>query len=225
MRVAVTTAPDRADRVVAAFEAAGLEPVALPCIEILVAPQSDLDGFRAEAASADLVVVTSARAVSLTWPDGMDCLRVAAVGQVSAEAAREAGAEIVLVGSSGSQDLVASLDNTDRLTVAYPHALGANPAIREQLVEQSMTLIDIAAYEAVPIAPASDSIKAALFGSPSAVEGWASARTFERIVVASIGPVTSAALREQGVEDPIEPGAPSLAEVAARIRDIERTSS
>ena len=79
-RVAVTTAVDTAHRVARLLHLDQLEPVMLPCIRIVAAPIEALERLRAAARDADWIVVTSPRAVHVTWPEGgMPSLPVAAV--------------------------------------------------------------------------------------------------------------------------------------------------
>ena len=67
------------------------------------------------------------------------------------------------------------------------------------------------AYTAVPIGPGPDPVDGAVFGSPSAVAGWLSARTLDELaVVAAMGPTTAAALEHAGRPADIVPVPPSL---------------
>jgi len=217
MRVAVTTATDRAENAAAIVTGANLEPVLLPCIRIQRADEPALAEFRAKAARADLVVATSARAIEVTWPQGMAALRVAAVGEATAAAARAAGAEVTATGTGGAEALVGQLAHLSGSTIAYPHAGGADPIVATRLSERGATVIDLIAYTAVPVSPPPDPVEAVIFGSPSAVAGWTSARSLDGLIVASIGPRTSQALHRVGAPPVVEPAAPRLEDLVAAL--------
>ena len=69
-RVAVTTTHDRASTIERTLLTHQLEPVVLPCIEVIAAPESVLDEVRSISAHADSIVITSSRVVHLIWSSG-----------------------------------------------------------------------------------------------------------------------------------------------------------
>lgn len=218
-RVAVTTAQDTARRVGEALVAHDLAPVYLPCISISPSLPPVLERLRADAAAADLIVLTSARAVRVTWPDGhMPDTPVAAVGPGTAEAVRRAGGTVAHVGSAGAASLLDELDVAGA-TVVFPHARAADPATATGLEERGARVVAGAAYDTIPIAPADDMVDAALFGSPSAVAGWMLRRHLEGLVVAAMGDTTATALRARGADRPVVPAHPGFAAAARALAE------
>lgn len=218
-RVAVTTTADNAHRVGDALVAAGLVPVMLPCISISPSPEDVLVELRTAAAKADLIVVTSARAVRILWPDGnMPSTPVAAVGAATAEAVTDAGGTVQIIGDGGAADLVAQLD-VDGLTVAFPHARAADPATTIELERRGATVHGATAYDTIPIAPADDKVRAAVFGSPSAIDGWLMRRHLDGMTIAAMGETTASALRVRGVSDPVVVDRPDLESLAQALAE------
>lgn len=213
-RVAVTTTADNAPRVGDALVAAGLVPVMLPCISISPSPTDVLVEIRRAAEKADLILVTSARAVRIVWPDGnMPPTPVAAVGSATAEAVTDAGGKIDAVGDGGAADLVGQLD-VNGLTIAFPHARAADPSTTIELERRGATVHGATVYDTIPIAPADDKVKAAVFGSPSAIDGWLMRRHLDGMTIAAMGDTTASALRVRGVSDPVVADRPDLEALA-----------
>jgi uroporphyrinogen-III synthase len=200
-KVAVTTTLDGAARVARIVSGAGLAPVILPCIRIEPAAATALGALREAAASSDLVLLTSPRAVRLTWPAGdMPPVPVAAVGEATAAAVRAAGGRVEITGGAGSEMLVDRLidSGVEGMTVVFPRARAADPAGVGRLAAAGAHVVSEVAYETVPIPPGPDPVDAALFGSPSAVTGWASARPLDGLVLAAMGATSAAALVAAG---------------------------
>ncbi|MFP5332667.1 MAG: uroporphyrinogen-III synthase [Acidimicrobiia bacterium] len=213
-RVAVTTTADNAPRVGDALVAVGLVPVMLPCISISPSPPAILDELRQRAASADLILVTSARAVRVTWPDrDMPPVPVAAVGEATADAVRDARGLIEVVGSGGAAELISELDVEGR-SIVFPHARAADPATAVELEKRGAAMFAAAAYDTIPIAPGDEKVDAAVFGSPSAVDGWLLRRHLDGMTIAAMGDTTASALRVRGVADPVVPDRPDLVTLA-----------
>jgi uroporphyrinogen-III synthase len=218
IRVAVTTTADTAPRVADALVAHGFIPVALPCIAISPSPPAVLDDLRQRARSADLILVTSARAVRVTWPHrDMPPVPVAAVGWATAEAVEYAGGRVDTVGSGGASDLIEGLEVAD-LQIVFPHARAADPATAIELERRGAVVHAAPAYDTIPIAPDDDKVTAAVFGSPSAVDGWLLRRHLDSLTAAAMGATTASALRVRGVADPVvaeRPGFEAVAEALA----------
>ncbi len=218
-RVAVTTTADSAPRIGAALIAHQLTPVMLPCIAISPSAEEVLKELRAEAKKADLIVVTSARAVRITWPNrDMPSTPTAAVGRATAEAVVEAGGKLSEIGDSDAEGLVESLV-VKGLRVVFPHARAADPGTAAALEARGARVFASPAYDTIPIAPADDKVNAAIFGSPSAVNGWLMRRPLDGIVVAAMGSTTASALRVRGVENPVVPSRPGFEELAAALAE------
>jgi len=200
MRVAVTTATDRASSQIQALETRGLEPVPLPCIQINPGSDSDLARARSASSWCDWLVLTSPRAVRILWPDGgMPRARTAVVGPTTASAVEMAGGTVALVGDSGAAGLVSRLaPHVAGRTVLLPHAAGSDPDTVAGLEAAGAKVTAVPIYEAQPVAPAHDQVDAALFGSPSAIDGWCRSRSLDDLVVAVIGATTEHALVGRG---------------------------
>jgi len=221
-RVAITT--DRFADVAPAFRRFGLIPVWLPCITVVPAQSDLLIEARQAAASADLLVISSARTIDLLWPFGlMPSIEIAVVGSRTAAAATARGGRVVASGSSGLCDLIGQIGERigDR-RVACLHAAGADPAAIRALRDQTPNLRDFEVYRTIPAAPDHDPVEAASFASPSAVEGWLLSRDFDEVVVGAIGATTAAAVdlrRSPEVVAP-EPSHDALARAMAEYLEV-----
>lgn len=212
MRVAVTTTIDRFDSIAPALESHGLEPVRLPCIAIEPASDAELDTIRALAATADRILVTSPRAVRIVWPGAVPAVPFLSVGPGSSDAIRRAGGSVVVEGDGGAADLVAGLDVAG-LRVVFPHAAGADPATVSTLRQNGALVDACVAYRAIPVGPDTDEVDAVMFASPSAVEGWALTRSFDRLTIVAIGATTAASVEAHGGSLDFVPDRPGFAEM------------
>lgn len=199
-RVAVTTTPDRFDRLAGRLRRLGLEPVGLACIEVIAASGDVLGQARERAGSADWLVMTSARAVEVLWPHGgMPMIPAAAVGPSTAAAVSAAGGLLEMVGDRGATALARHLGKVaSGRTVFFPHASGAGTAIADALTAVGAVVDAAPVYETRPIPPGDSHVDAVMFGSPSAVDGWLLSRELDGLVVAVIGETTAAALAGKG---------------------------
>lgn len=215
MRVWVTRDEEPNGPLSTALRAAGLTPVLEPVIARHV-----IEGAAEEIArlkSDDWLVLTSAYAVEAV---PVVSARVAVVGEATGRAARAKGLRVELVSSvHGAASLFAELrKHCDRGRVCYPRSSLATVPEAWADVE----IISPVLYETCPRTfdrNVIDDIDVIAVASPSAVHA------IGRIDApyASIGPTTSAALREIGVEACVE--APqrtfdSLANEIARHRDV-----
>jgi uroporphyrinogen-III synthase len=218
-RVAVTTAVGGSVVVAQALISEGLEPVLLPCIEVTPAPDHVLARLRRQASSADLILITSARAVTVTWPLGdMPSTPVAAVGPATARAVEAAGGVVAVTGPDGAAELVSRLDVAGK-RVVFPHGRAADPATTVEMARRGAHLYRGAVYDTTPVAPGPDRVEAALFGSPLAVAGWCLSRQLGDLVVGGIGKTTADALHDRGVADPVVPHRPGFAALARALAE------
>lgn len=224
-RIALTTTPDRAARLVSLCDEHWLEPVGLPCIEFVPADEEVLDQARRRVAQADWLVVTSPRSIAALWPNGeMPDIPVAAVGPATAQSVTNAGGRPVFVGDGGADELIDLI--TERLggvSVVFPHAEGVGATTIKALESAGASVDARTVYEIRSVAPANDAVDAVAFGSPTAVHGWLLSRDLEGLVVGAIGKTTAGALEEFGVTVDVEPSHPSfeelIAAMAAHLRD------
>lgn len=204
-RVAITT--DRFDSVASEYLGVGLEPVRVPCIDVVAAGEEALLRARRAVSAADLVLITSARTVDLLWPLGaMPDIGAVTVGAASAAAVEAAGGRVVVTGRSGLADL---LDRASHVLgtarVAFPHAAGTDRNLVARLRSLVLELEEQEIYRAVPVAPEPTPVHAVVFASPSAVTGWLLARGLEDVVVGVIGATTRAALERHRMPEVIAP--------------------
>ncbi len=211
-RVALTTTAERASELVARCEREGLEPVALPCIDVVPAEPERLDEARALAASADLIFVTSPRAIAALWPDaGMPPVPVAAVGTSTANAVRGAGGRVAFIGDGGADALLELLQGKTRgRTIALPHASGADRSTVDFLEKAGARVVALPVYRVAPVAPGPDPVDGVVFGSPSAVSGWTLARGLEGLAIGAIGQTTAEAVAMRDATVDVVPFRPSF---------------
>lgn len=219
-RLAITTPRDAATRAAAPFSSHGFDPVILPCIEVAPAEDRVLAHLRREAERADWLLITSTRAVSAMWPHGdMPAVAVAAVGDRTAAAVTRAGGHVRRLGRSGVDDLIDRLEGSlEGRRVAYPHSSEADRTVIDRLEAAAATVAHAIAYRVIPIPPDATPVDAVAFASPSAVEGWCSARPLDDLLIGAIGPTTARMLEGLGrpadaVPDP--PGFDGLAAMMA----------
>lgn len=204
-------------------------PVVLPLVSFAEPEDfAPLDRAIEEVQEFDWVILTSAQTVralvqragelqkSFARTEGR--LRVACVGPVTAEAARNAklSVEYVAVTHSGvglANELGVKLHGAK---VLLPRSDRANPDLPAALKRHGAQVTEVIAYRTVRQSESDqDSVKkivaggadAILFFSPSAVQHFAELvgaeklRTIrDRLAITAVGPVTAKALREAGVE-------------------------
>jgi uroporphyrinogen-III synthase len=219
LRVVVTRAEHQAGGLAAAFEAAGARVEILPLLEIVPpADRRPLERAAAEIALYDWLVFTSANAVESFLPFLGGALpprvQVAVVGPATAAALRTRGIEPALAATrSDAEGLVAEglrqAGAEAVAVVAYDKRLPAEAAARARELFEDAPLGWVTFTSPRIVRHFVD-----LFG-----EDWERRRPELR--AASVGPVTSAELRRQGVAPAAEAARPGDEEmvraVAARI--------
>ena len=220
-KVALTTTRDRGRDLAPIANELGMEPVALPCVGISPSSPSDLRRVRKSCGEADILFITSSRTIEILWEgDRMPSVPVAVVGQMTARCARKHGGELLEVGDLGSVDLAKHIvESVEGKRVVYPGSSTPNSAAESVLRESASKLVSEVVYQTSSIAPGTEPVDAAAFGSPSAVAGWAMGRGFNEILIGSIGETTSTSLRELGVEPDVEPASPGYRGLLALIAD------
>jgi uroporphyrinogen-III synthase len=231
IRVLVTRAPHQASELTERLRAVGAEPVLVPAIEI--APPSsyaELDAAIAGLARFDLVAFTSANAVEAFAERARvlgvrpDPRRVAVVGRATERAVEAIGLKVdvvppVFTAESLAETLAPEAARRRFLLVLVE---GAPTTLRDGLVAAGAAEVRAAAAYSNRIPETSVGAVASLFGDadacPHAVT-FTSASTAknlmallevaglklpETVVRASIGPVTSRALRELGLAPHLE---------------------
>jgi uroporphyrinogen-III synthase len=153
--------------------------------------------------------------------------RVAVVGPVTREAVATSGAPVALCPvDAGADELARAIveaegGTLDGKTVLWPRSAIARSTLRDALLAAHARVIDLAVYATRAVRPEdlptvvreieAGRVDAVTFLSPSAAESFAAAvgnRTFclltSRTIVASVGPVTSAALAALGAPPALE---------------------
>jgi uroporphyrinogen-III synthase len=248
VRVVVTRAAHQSEGLAAAFTAAGAEVETLPLLEVV--PPADprpLERAAAELALYDWLVFTSTNAVEaflpLTGGALPPRLRIAVVGAATAEALRAFEVEPHLEAPAGRSDakgllalLAPRIGRRER--VLLPQAADARPTLVEGLAAAGAEPVAVVAYdkrlppeaaERARILFSSSPIGWVTFTSPRIVRHFVDlfggdwGRRRAELLAASIGRVTSAELRRQGVEPAAEAATPSdQALVAAVARVLAR---
>lgn len=217
--IAVTTTADRYRHWAGPLEARGLRPVGLPCIQIR--PTASIEEARRLTGQADWLVITSPRVVRLMWPAGpMPPVPVAVVGEGTAKSVRAAQGRPEVVGDGDGErlvDLVA--ERLEGMRVVIPHGTRADVERFRRLAAGGAEVQLLPVYDTVPAGPdPRAAVDGAVFGSPTAVEGWTSSRTLGDLsVVGAIGHVTARALARHGVTRPTTPDRPDPDRLAAAL--------
>jgi uroporphyrinogen-III synthase len=244
VRVVVTRAEHQAEGLIAAFERAGARVELLPLLEVV--PPADpraLERAATELALYDWVVFTSSNAVEAFLPLSGGAfptrLRVAVVGPATAEALRAWEIEPHLIArkadaESLAEDLAPVVGRRRR--VLLPQAADARPTLQEGLIAAGAEAVAVVAYDKrLPDAAfqrASELFSTSPLGwvtftSPRIVQHFVELfgadwdRRRDELRAASIGPVTTAELRRQGVEPMAEstrPGYEGLVEAVMAIQ-------
>lgn len=231
IRVVVTRAERQAEGLAAAMQAAGAEVALLPLLAVV--PPLDprpLERAASEVALYDWIVFASANAVEAFLPLAGGSLpsrlRIAVVGPATAAALRAFGLVPHLTATkSEAEGLVADLGPHLRPAsrILLPQAADARKVLAEGLTAAGAEVVAVVAYDKG--LPATNGARAAelfahspigwvTFTSPRIVrhfvelfdEAWPRRRP--ELLAASIGPVTSAALRRYGVEPAAEAAQP-----------------
>lgn len=246
-RVLVTRAAHQAGKLSDGLRALGAEPVEVPILEIRPPASFDpLDHALRELDRYDWLILTSANTVrslieraaglglAFTAPAS---LKVAAVGEATAAAARKAGLTVSLVPETYvAESLVKSLS----AYISGQNILLARAAVARDLIPDALrnagAKVDVVdAYRNVLPENAPEQLRAALaagidavtFTSSSSVSHLAEAARAAKIVfpfagvaAVSIGPITSKTLRELGWE-PAAEASPS--DIPGLITAVART--
>jgi uroporphyrinogen III methyltransferase/synthase len=220
-KVAVTRAASQAGRLVAQLQLLGGEVIEVPTIEI--APPADggadLETSLSGLMSFSHICFTSVNAVEavmerLDENDDLSRLVVAAVGPVTAAALAARGVRV---------DLRPATANAEALAGVFPPASGgerlflpqgslAKATLARALHELGYEVEAVEAYRTLPAAvdqglvPEIESSQAITFTSPSSFENFCSSygRGLLPAVIASIGPLTSQAIKSAGLPVSLE---------------------
>lgn len=230
-RVLVTRAAHQAGKLSEGLRTLGAIPVEVPVLEIRPPEnRSALDAALAGLQQYDWLILTSANTVraladrALELGVGLfnsDNLKIAAVGEATADVARQAGFPLTFVPEAYvAESLIDGLvGQTEGKRILLARAAVTRDVIPDALRAAGATVDVVDAYrnvmpEGVPQQlrqVVADGIDVATFTSSSSVThlvtaaeaagiGW----PFEGVAAASIGPITSQTLREKGWEPAVE---------------------
>ncbi|HEU4564610.1 MAG TPA: uroporphyrinogen-III synthase [Gemmatimonadaceae bacterium] len=244
-RVVVTRARDQAGELAARLEALGAEVVEAPAIRIEPLDQAPLRAALARLAEYDWLVVTSRNTVAMVGEAlrasvrdarALAGVRVAAVGPATAEALRELGIVPAVVPeryvAEGVLEALRARDDVRGRRVLYPAAAGARDVIPAGLRELGAVVDAVVIYRSVPDDSWREAVAARLgrgevdavtFTSGSTVRHFVDAvgvALARRARAVTIGPVTSDAAREAGLEvaaEAHEATVPSLVDAVAEV--------
>mgnify|MGYP001186434493 CR=1 FL=1 len=221
-RVAVTRSDEQADELCAKLEAMGAVPVRCPTIRI--GPPTSYEAVDAALGAVgayDWVVLTSgngvravlARLEEIGVPAArLGSTKVAAVGRVTAAALAAHGIAVAFVPAvEGSRSLAETLPDVTGRRILVAQGEKADPILARVLRGRGARLVDVVtAYRTIPIPPSGAALEelrrgvdAITFTSPSTVAGFIGLGAGWReiadgVIVASIGPTTTAAARATG---------------------------
>jgi uroporphyrinogen-III synthase len=240
LRVVVTRAAHQAEGLAAALSAAGARVEELPLLEVV--PPADprpLERAASELPLYDWLVFSSANAVDAFLPLTGGALparlAVAVVGPATAAAVRGYGIAVAVEAPrSDAEGLAAALAPRlgRRQRLLLPQAADARPALAEGLAAAGAEVVALTAYDKALPAGAPERAREIFAGAPLGWVTFTSPRIVRHFVAlfgeewprrrggllaASIGPVTSAELRRQGVEPAAEAPRPGDAELVASV--------
>ena len=246
-KVVIVTRPrEQAAALVDRLAEAGARAILAPAIAIRppVDPRPLLDAL-GRLGEYDWLVFTSARGVEAVSArlgesgrgmDELSGLRIAAVGPGTAAALQARGLPVEIVARpftvEALADAIVSRVEPRGLRFLLPRAERANPVLPRVLREHGARVTEVAAYGTAPV-EGDDEARAALgageadyltFTSASTVRGFIEAVGAEairgagpRLRVATIGPETSRAARESGIEVHVEAAVHTISGLVAAI--------
>jgi uroporphyrinogen III methyltransferase/synthase len=227
-RIVITRSAAQSEALARELSARGAIPVVLPLVAFADPEDfAPLDAAIAEIERFDWMIFTSAQAVRAVINRGEELkrslirsgskLRIACVGPVSAEAARQAGFAIEYIaethtGAALAEELGSRLQG---MKIFLPRSDRANPDLPSALKRYGAQVTEVIAYRTLRPAGADQknlgqiaegAADAVLFFSPSAVQHFAELFGNEQLralqdkmAITAVGPVTANALRGAGV--------------------------
>jgi uroporphyrinogen-III synthase len=246
-RIVVTRALEQARELTARLEDMGATVLLFPAVSFAEPSDTgELDRAVRSLDAFDWIVFTSVNAARFfagrcrklgVEPKGSGTARCAAVGPATASAAAAEGFSVnhvarEFVGAALARELASSLAGKK---ILLPRSARARPDLPEALRAAGAEVTDVVAYDTGGVGAIDPEVLRALrefqvdvisFFSPSAIENMRCelgdellARLAERVALAAIGPVTSAALREAGLPVAIQPAQSTAESLAAAIAD------
>ena len=227
-RIVITRSAAQSEMLAKELSARGAIPVVLPLVSFADPEDfAPLDRAIEEIQQFDWIILTSAQAVRAVVKRGEELerslmrsgskLRIASVGPVTAEAARQAGLPVEYVAETHTGAALAE-ELGDRLQgakVFLPRSDRANPDLPPALKRRGAQVTEVIAYRTLKPTDvdqrnlrqiAEGAADAVLFFSPSAVQHFAELFGGEqlralqdKLAITAVGPVTANVLRQAGV--------------------------
>jgi len=236
-RIVLDTRPDLDRDFADAADRLGFRHVHVPAIAIAAAPSTELDEARRNLASYDWVVVTSRRGVEALGESLPDGPRYAAVGETTAQSLKARGITAACVppdaNADALPDAMAEVADLHGARVLLARADAATPSLPERLRAMGANVDDVVAYRTAAAPEASraamiealrdQDLEAVVFASGSAVTGLVElggtdAGRLASVKIITIGPKTSATVREAGFEVTREAASRDSAGLAAALK-------
>jgi uroporphyrinogen III methyltransferase / synthase len=241
-RIVVTRSTQQAPALTDRLRELGADVIEMPATQIA---RMDLAPLRAELARLteyQWLIFTSQNAISIFWEqllgEGRDArslagLKIAAVGPATAGALLERGIAVDVIPArfvaEGLLEILGTRDDIAGKRVLYVTAEGARETLPDGLREMGADVTVIEAYRSIVDGEGAEKLARAIeggridlvtFTSASAVKGYVDAVGEDlalRVPAASIGPQTSDALRETGIEVKAEAEESTLDGLAAAV--------
>jgi len=224
-RIVVTRATQQAPILSEKLRELGADAIEMPATQIARLDLGPLRNSIDRIADYDWLIFTSQNAVAIFWEQllgrGKDSralagLKIAAVGPATAGALLEHGITVDVIPqrfvAEGLLEMLGERDDVSGSKVLYITAEGARDVLPAGLREMGAELAIIEAYRTIPDGEGAATLARAIeagkvdlatFTSASAVRGYIDAvgeDLAHKVPAASIGPQTSDALREAGIE-------------------------
>lgn len=228
-RILVTRARAQAGALTAQLQSLGAEVVEMPTIEIEPVAPDRLRGALASLGDYQWIAFTSQNAVRLVFEElgrerrdvtAFGGARIIAVGPKTADALRAQGVQVAVTPeryvAEGVLDVMRGRADVRGTRVLYLAAEGARDVLPVGLRELGAQVDVVPIYRSAPVRGDAGAVRALLergdidvvtFASGSAVQGYAAAvgrDAARRAPAASIGPVTSEAVRREGIPLAVE---------------------
>jgi len=228
-RVVVTRATQQAPILSDKLRELGTDVIEMPATQIARLDLAPLRAAIDKIAEYDWLIFTSQNAVAIFWEQllgrakdarALAGLGIAAVGPATAGALLEHGITVDVIPerfvAEGLLEIMRGRDDVAQSKVLYVTAEGARDVLPAGLREIGTDVTVIEAYRSIPDGEGAEKLTRAIesgnvdlatFTSASAVRGYIDAVGEDlalRVPAASIGPQTSDALREAGIEIKIE---------------------
>ncbi len=247
-RIVITRSAAQSEALARELSARGAIPMVLPLVSFADPEDfAPLDAAIAEIQRFDWIIFTSAQAVRAVVKRTEELkrslihsgskLRIASVGPVSAEAARQAGLPVEYVAETHTGAALAEVlgSRLQGAQVLLPRSDRANPDLPPALKLHGAQVTEVIAYRTLRPTDvdqrnlkqiAEGAADAVLFFSPSAVQHFAELFGSEqlcalqdKLAITAVGPVTANALREAGVGRSVVAGNTTAAAVVEALEE------